>query len=123
MQRDMDLIRKIMLAIEANPTPELAGEPLVKDYSDAQVNEHIRLLREAGYITALAFEGNARIVFGQLRLLWPGYEFLDNARDDTRWKKIRKLIRDKAGSVSFAVISSTLTWAAEEAAKGAIKFP
>lgn len=77
-------------------------------WSDEHVNEHVRLLMEAGYITAIRFEGNDRIIFGAIRLLWSGHEFLDNARDDTTWHKARSTIAGKVGSVSMTILNQVL---------------
>jgi hypothetical protein len=43
------------------------------------------------------------------RLTWEGHEFLDAARDDTRWKRAWTIVREKAGSVTVDVLKQVLT--------------
>jgi len=40
------------------------------------------------------------------RMTWEGHEFLDNARNETVWKKVTAIVAAKGGSVSFEVLKS-----------------
>lgn len=89
MKRDMDLLRDILLAIEASPTPELLSVPVFPAFRREIVIEHMRLLHQMGYISAQVSEGDDTIDFGWIRLESPGYDFLDLARDNGTWNKAK----------------------------------
>lgn len=44
MQRDMDLVRAILLAIEAHPDEQIGGQPTIKDWSAKDVSYHVKLM-------------------------------------------------------------------------------
>ena len=125
MKRDMNLIRDLLLAVEGYTDEEgTPGEEVVasltKDgaYTEFQVNYHADLLREAGLILAseMSSAGSDTSVFIFDRLTWEGYEFLDNARDDTRWNQVKRLAEQKTGALSFEVVKSLLVQLAKSAA-------
>ena len=107
MQRGMDLVRKILLTIEAQDSALLIIDDLVvTNYHDDMVSEHIRLMAQAGLIDV--FEREFMDDTSKIALSWFGHEFLDNARNDTTWNKA-KAIAGKVGSTSFAVFVHVLT--------------
>jgi hypothetical protein len=117
MQRDMDLVRQLLLTIEAQDSALLVIDDLVvKNYDDETVSEHIRLMAQAGLIDVFASEYMDDTA--KMALSWFGHEFLDTARDDARWKNAKK-----AGSVSFDVLKNVLTTLASQAAKTALGLP
>jgi Hypothetical protein (DUF2513) len=92
MQRDMELIRKIMLAVEEHEHAFMEGEPHIEGYSNEQISYHSYLIGDAGLaaVTDITYRG-ARSPMGQIsHLTWQGHEFLDAARDDTVWNKTRE---------------------------------
>jgi len=95
MTRDMDLIRELLLKLEALPlrpgsilhiTPD-ADEIAVSGYSADQIEYHASLIREAGFIE----DGGVRpmVGFGFRRLTWEGHDFLDSVRDPAIWAKTK----------------------------------
>ena len=115
MKRDMDLIRAILLAIEAHPLPEIDGYLEIDDYEDSVVHHHLHLLKEAGYINAYsAVDANADSGFlvQDASLTWGGHELLDSIRDPEIWKKAKSGAA-QAGSFSLSLIG--------EVARGFIK--
>jgi hypothetical protein len=42
------------------------------------------------------------------RLTWDGHEFLDVARDDSRWNQAQSIAKVKAGSVTMEVLKEIL---------------
>ena len=111
MKRDMELARKILFALEACDNAwgpcddmEIAG------YSQQEVAYHVKLLCQADLIEAedvssMGPEGFSWIPSG---LTWEGHEFLEAARDDTRWNKTMKTVQEKAGGLIFDVLKETL---------------
>jgi hypothetical protein len=110
MKRDMDLIRKILLAIEAHPNPCSWDVPLdFPDYSEKEICYHVNLLKEAGLIVAdikVALSGD--IYCKANSLTWDGHEFLEAARDDSRWEKVKSLVWEKTRSLPFEVLKAGL---------------
>jgi hypothetical protein len=111
MKRDMDLIRDILLEIEANDdVPSL-------DEKDDRYLQHLLLLQEAGLIAGVAVCVCDR---GELypqkinrpRLTWQGHEFLDAARNDTIWQRTMARLRDAGVSGTFDVVKALLIQAA-----------
>jgi hypothetical protein len=84
MRRDMDLIREILMATEANRDIDTNG------FSAEEVWNHVRLLKQAGYIDALVAAHQPPYPFQIFALTWDGHEFLDAMRDDTLWKKAKE---------------------------------
>jgi len=109
MKRDLELIRKMVLAIEDAPSgwaPDLKFE----GYTDAQVGYHAYLLIDAG----LAKGQDASTIGGEApegfisSLTWVGHEFADAARDETRWRKAIGVVQEKSGTVTVGVLTQLL---------------
>ena len=106
MKRDMDLIREILLRVEA--ADRFNGAMLSADASGLGISGCDKM--QFAYNTALLIEakmltGNAKMaVIGQVLvggLTWTGHEFLDTIRDNDIWAKA-KTAASKVGSVSIA---------------------
>lgn len=110
MKRDLELIRKMVLAIEDAPSG-WAPHPLkIEGYSDTQVGYHAYLLIDAGLAMgqdASTFDSEAPEGFVS-KLTWAGHEFADASRDDTRWKNAMGAVREKAGTVTIGVLTQLL---------------
>ena len=95
MKRDMDLIRELLLKLEALPMrmggiisiPPDADEIAVPGYDSAQIDYHLGQIRRAGFID----EGGARPMsgIGFRCLTWEGHDFLDSVRDPKIWTKTK----------------------------------
>ena len=88
MKRDLELLRKILLAVE-DAAPSWAPKLSVEGYSPAQIGYHSYLLIDAGLargadVTTHSSTGPEALVRG---LTWAGHEFAELARDDARWKR------------------------------------
>lgn len=120
MKRDLDLVRKILLACEASPSNrapalEFAG------YAEEQVGFHVHLM-----ISARLLEGVSDIGAGgsgplglATAITWDGYEFLEASRDDARWVTAR-MAAEAAGALSLEVLKGTLIALASAAVKKAV---
>jgi Hypothetical protein (DUF2513) len=101
MKRDMDMIRNLLLRIEALPSLEAStpgpqiyslstrDAPLrVSDEDPSDLHHHMRLLVNAGYLdlTPTQFEGS----FNFKGLSWKGHDFLDSVRDEEVWRKTKQ---------------------------------
>lgn len=114
MKRDMDLVRTILLTTEAGESPlQVIPDLVITGYHDSLVSEHLVLMAEFGLIQVIPPEYHQD--YEKIRITWDGYEFLDAARDNARWKTTKK-----AGSLSFDVLKSVLFGLAAQAAKQAV---
>lgn len=108
VQRDMDLVRELLLKIDADPqldgtrwvryaTPAEMG---IADHSAEEVGYHLNMLIEEGFIKA-----KDSMEFMPLinRMTWKGHEFLDDIRDDTVWGKTKERTKGLA-SVGIALM-------------------
>lgn len=95
MTRDMDLIRLLLLKLEAFDHPpgtvySLSGhdeEVAVEGYSADQIGYHLDLMREAGFIECPGSQPMRGVTFS--RLSWAGHDFLDSVRDPAIWVKTK----------------------------------
>lgn len=114
MTRDFDLIRRILFAIEAAPAGSRidSSELVYEGYSPAAVAEHIEILVEQKLIhtgASFSYLETGYKIYAINRLTWQGHEFLDNARNDTIWKKTMALAQEKGTSTSMVVLNGLLT--------------
>jgi hypothetical protein len=107
MKRDMELIRQILLAVEANPSadPFSTKEVAVDGYNPDVVMFHILLLDQAGLLKGIDASSNDGPDFIVQSISWGGYEFLDTVRDPAVWRRTKSAV-EKVGSASIDVIAS-----------------
>lgn len=120
MKRDMDLVRKIMLAVEASERPLDSTLIRIAGYTPDTITEHMRLLNEAGLIEGIsAYSVEHRLKWIELRLTWNGHDFLDAARSESIWTETVTEVRKKSGAVPFEVLKGLLM----EAAHSTVRLP
>jgi hypothetical protein len=113
MQRDMDLVRDLLLEIDSDPKLDglhwASAESLSIDgRSPEEISYHVTMLIEAGYIT-----GNPAMDMPLIsKLTWQGHELLDDIRDPNIWTKTKERAKTVSG------IGIALMW---ELAKAEIK--
>lgn len=110
MKRDFDLIRNILLQVEAAP----AGTPCIRlsvleGYDQATVYEHIGMLKEAGLLEAAILRGGRGILDVHVkRLTWEGHDFIQAASQESVWTKAMSTVKEKGGAVTFDVLKELL---------------
>jgi hypothetical protein len=117
MQRDMDLVRQLMLKLEALPLAQGSIALLngtdermrVDGYTPDQVDYHLSLLADQGWI-----EVGRRLShsIGFRKLTPSGHDFVDSVRDPEIWRKT------KEGALAVGGITFDLL---KDLAKGFIK--
>lgn len=116
MRHDLDLVKKILIAVEDLP-PDPDWTPLyIEGYDDAVVGEHVRILAQAGFIEMKDTSTLAGHEYCPTALTWQGGLFLDQIRSDTAWEKVKGYTKE-IGKVSFPILltrlaeyASTLPW-------------
>lgn len=110
MQRDMDLVRAILLAVERHPQGFAPQELAIEGYTPEQIGYHATILKEAGLVDAI--DSTSSDDTGPMavvtRLTWKGHEFIAAARSPQIWAQAKDLMH-KAGGGSFVIWQSVLT--------------
>ena len=109
MKRDIDLVRKILLAIEASERPLDSTLIRIGGYTHDNLTEHMRLMHEAGLIEGIAaYSIEHKLKWVELRLTWSGHDFIDSARNEAVWSEALGTVRTQIGTVAFAVLKDVL---------------
>jgi hypothetical protein len=82
VKRDMELIRKLVLALEGAPTGYAPDDLEIEGYTDEQVGYHAHLMIDAGLATGsdTTHMGSSSPEAMLTSLTWAGHEFADAAR-------------------------------------------
>jgi hypothetical protein len=107
--RDMDLIRQLMLKLEALPLRPGAVAMLdghdpdaaVEGYSDDQITYHLELLKKAGFVESVSSQPMRGITFKGFT--WAGHDFLDSVRDPKVWSEAKDKVK-KAGGFTVDIL-------------------
>lgn len=108
MNRDMDIIRRIALAVRDGGMEPING---VDGIETAAFAAHAQWMEEAGLIhAAIAPKDSKRYATQAVvyRLTWAGCEFADAVRDDTLWCKAKDKVLMPTASWSFAILTDWL---------------
>jgi DNA-binding HxlR family transcriptional regulator len=95
MKRDADLIRDILLSVEADHIDIKS-----KITNEKIVNHHLHLMIDGGLLDGKEINEGQWRVYG---LTWEGYELLELIRDVTRWQEIERITGD-INCYSFGII-------------------
>jgi DNA-binding transcriptional ArsR family regulator len=110
MRRNMDLARKILLALEECPFTGSWHDISIDGYSEQETSYHIRLLYEAGLVDAACIPlMSVGEIWKARTITWNGHEFLDASRDDTRWEKAKGFIKDKGAALTLEALKLVLS--------------
>jgi hypothetical protein len=105
MRRDSDLIRAILLAIEADDRCEVLRLPRIEGFSREAVHFHVRLLIEKRLLQSALPDRSSRQPWLCLRLTWEGYDFVDAIRDPAAWRSVKSAAK-KVGSWSIETLAA-----------------
>lgn len=104
VERDMDLVREILLYVEKNGNPgvnlyehifEIDGEKIGKDL----IWSYVELLTKGNFI-----ESNVASNLCYVKSIsWNGYDLLDNIRPTERWEVIKKAVLE-GGTFSLQIL-------------------
>lgn len=105
MKRDMDLIRHLLLVLEAKPGPEMlrSRDIEVEGYSPSEVQYHLNLMFQAELLNGedvRSTTSDRLIKVMPFDLTWQGHEFLETVRDPEVWRQA-KAGASKAGTAGI----------------------
>jgi hypothetical protein len=121
MKRDMELIRKMVLAMEDHPEGHAPDAMDIEGFTGEQIAYHAYLIVDGGLATGTRIDGfgsSGPEVFLD-HLTWAGHEFADLSRDESRWASAMGTVKEKGGTVSVGVITQVLS----AIARGALGLP
>lgn len=108
MKRDMELVRKILLEMEKQESGYAPINIVIDGYTQEQIRYHAFIMMEGGLIEGIKRTDKSPQVIPR-RLTWSGHEFLDNARNDTVWKKAMGIVQEKGGTITVTMLGQLLT--------------
>ncbi len=110
MQRDLDLVRKILLALEEHEHGLAPRGFTIEGYSEEQVGFHVYLMDQAGLVEAIETshtKSDSRTAMPR-SITWSGYEFLEAARSEKVWALGKERILKAGVGFSLEVLKEVL---------------
>lgn len=109
MKRDMDLVRRILLALEQHESGFAPRDLKVEGYTEEQIGYHVYIMMEGELLKGAntTVRGSNSPEAMASCLTWSGHEFLDAAREDGRWNEAKSLL-DTVGGAALAVWQTVL---------------
>jgi hypothetical protein len=106
MKRDMDLVRTILLNLEAQAGGFAPAGFTVRGYDQQVIGHHIWLMEQGGLLTAedVTAQGDTAPIALPGTITWQGHEFLAVTRNDRVWRKLKTELKDRGLSLPFALI-------------------
>lgn len=110
MKRDLELVRKLVLAIEDRASGPLIEQPELEGYTAEQVGYHSYLLVDAGFAKGVDMTelGDVLPQWEVLHLTSSGHDVADAARSESTWSKATAVVKEKAGGVTLEVMKQVL---------------
>lgn len=106
MKLDRDLIRAILLDVEARPPTQFQSTAVELDgWTEEEIGYHLMILGEAGYLEVedVGYLGR-ELAFEATRLTYGGHEYVDTIRDPEVWRRTK----DAAGKVGSSGLQALL---------------
>lgn len=101
MKLDKELVREILLAVEAAPTDDRGAVVEIAGRDPRAVNYHVEILTEAGLLRAQEIGGLGDESWWYVdRLTYAGHEFLDTVRDGEVWRRTKEGAAKAGGAAS-----------------------
>ncbi len=106
MKLDQDLVREILLVVEASEEdPRASISLVVEGKTPMVVSYHVMLLHEAGLLVGQSHNhlGPGGFIWEPKHLTYRGHEFLDTVRDGEVWRRT-KVGAEKAGVAGLGML-------------------
>lgn len=110
MQRNMDLVRMILLRMERKASGSAPSDLGIMGYSPQEVGYHAHIMMQEGLIDGfdITSRESEHPEVLPMNLTWKGHEFLDLARDQERWNRAKTIIA-KVGSAPLSIWTKVLS--------------
>lgn len=120
MKRDMDLCRRILLALEEES--KICDEASDDEHGE-RIAHHIWLLWNAGLVDGFDVSSSSSVhpVAHANCLTWAGHEFLDAARNEGVWTKAKSAVLNATGGASLDLLKRALAIYGQQGLDAAIK--
>ena len=110
MKRDMDLIRQLMLKIEALP----AGPPAqyrVGEVEDPVLLAHLEMLIGARLVLGKISQshGSRGDVMSISGLTWEGHEWIETVRSQSVWNQTKTTLLENGGALTYELTKAVAT--------------
>lgn len=115
MKRDLDLVRKLLQWMEAQPEGHnINWNVAIEGFTDEEIGYHVHLMGQAGLVIAEdSTYGESHSPLAEpVSITWAGHEFLDASKDNKLWASAKTKVIAPAGGVAFSVL---LEWLKAEA--------
>lgn len=108
MKRDWDIVRDILLAVEASPYGVEVDSNKIPNREPADVAYNMWLLIEEGLVEGGGRpQGSMGDPFAFVhRMRWPGHELLDQMREASFWNKVKQTAIEKGIGLTVDAIKS-----------------
>jgi hypothetical protein len=103
MKRDMELIRKILLAVQD-------GKPYahVEDFSDSELKYHQALAIEAGLVEGSILKDDTTtdvpVAVMIKKLTWSGHDFIDAITSELNWQKVKDFLKEAGKQITLETV-------------------
>ena len=100
MQRNMDLVRMILVRLESSSGGWAPRDLGIHSFSPEEIGYHAHIMMQEGLIEGVdATTGHSSgPEAAPTNLTWKGHEFLDLARDQDRWNRAKAIIAKVSGA-------------------------
>jgi hypothetical protein len=108
MKRDMDLVRKILLAMEADAAGFAPQGFTIAGYDQTVIGHHVWLMQQGQLLTAMESTtlGADSPTAIPLSISWAGHEFLDATRNEKVWSTVKTELKDRSISLPFSLLQA-----------------
>jgi hypothetical protein len=111
MQRDMELVRAILLKMEEHETGFAPSPFEIEGFTRGQIGYHVYLMGQAGLLNVVnvTAHGDSGPSALPINLTWAGYEFIASSKNEATWKKATSTVMAKAGAIGFDLLKAALS--------------
>lgn len=112
MERDMELVKKILFELEK--LKDFREELKIPDEDSVKVAYHLKIMEQGELIEQKVHYADNKPMWMYASLTWQGHEFLDSVRNDSVWKKLIAKLKEEGGGIPFEVLKKLALKYAEQ---------
>jgi len=100
----------ILLEIESHEHGRAPRQFKIENYTEEQIGFHVHLMGQAGLLKVAdsTHMGSASPEAIPLAMTWQGYEFLEAAREPSRWQAATQKVKSAGAAMTIEIIKETL---------------